>query len=84
MEERQQAYADLLTLLIERVAHTELSLGSYRKALEAQCALWRRGNVSGYEAVSTAETANIARAAFIDASELMGEAAHAIRDFFDG
>lgn len=82
MNERQQAYADLLTLLIERVQHAELALSSYRRGLEAQRDLWRRGDVSGYEAVTTGENVNIALTAYRDAGELMNEMVVEIGKFF--
>ena len=79
---RQQADAELLTILVERVEHAEDALGSYRKALTAQRDLWRRGEVSGFDAVTTADTASIALTAFRDAGELIREWARAINQFF--
>lgn len=78
----QQAYADLLNISAERVEHAENARVAYRKALVAQRDQWRRGNVSGFEAVTIGENVNIALTAFRDAGELMREADHAINHFF--
>lgn len=78
----QQAYADLLDILVERIEHAENALVACRKALAAQRDQWRRGNVSGFEAVTVGENVNIALTAFKDAGELMHEADHAINHFF--